>query len=127
MKTDTESSSRMIWVLFLAGPVIWFVHFMAVYVLAEAVCAAGDGGPRLLGLSLLALVTLVATVLAVGAALVFAVRAYRVWRGRTDGSSDWLAGDERNGGLALAGWLLGSVFVVAILFVGLPAAFLDPC
>lgn len=117
----------MIWVLFLAGPVIWIVHFMAVYVLAEAACAAGDGGPRLLGLSILALVTLVATVFAVGAALVLAVRAYQVWRGATGRSSDWLAGDERNAGLALLGWLLGAVFVVAILFVGVPAAFLDPC
>lgn len=127
MKTGTESSSRMIWVFFLAGPVIWIVHFMAVYLLAEAACAAGAGGPRLLGFSLLALVTLVATVLAVGAAGVLAMRAYQIWRGRTDASSDWLAGAERDAGLALLGWLLGAFFVVAILFVGVPAAFLDPC
>lgn len=119
--------SRAVWALFLAGPVIWFGHFMAVYLLAEAACAAGGLDTDLLGLSALSLVTLLVTVAAAVAALVLAGVAHRRWRARTDDPADWLAGDDRNAGLALAGSILGVMFVVAILFVGLPAAFLEPC
>lgn len=117
----------MTWALFLAGPAIWFAHFMAVYLLAEAACAAGGLDAEVLGLSALSLVTLVATALAAAASLVLAGVALRRWRSRTDDPADWLAGDDRNAGLALAGSILGALFVVAILFVGLPAAFLEPC
>lgn len=117
----------MIWVLFLAGPVIWITHFMGVYVLAEAVCAAGGVDVRAFGIPLLSLVTLVATALAVAAVIVLAVRAFRVWRADPGDPPGWLPGGERDAGLALAGWLLGILFAVAILFTGIPAAFLEPC
>lgn len=116
-----------VWVLFVAGPVIWGGHFMAVYLLAEAVCAAGGTDARLLGLRPVSTVTLAATAIAVVMTLVLAVSAYRHWRERRAPASDWLDGDDLNPGLALAGALLGVLFVIAILFVGLPAAFLEPC
>lgn len=126
MNAPTEQADRMIWVLFLAGPVIWIAHFMAVYLLAEAVCAADGTTTRVLGLRPVSLVTLAATAAAVAATSLLAGIAHRRWRDRRE-SPDWLAGDDLNPGLALAGALLGVVFVVAILFVGVPAAFLDPC
>lgn len=119
--------NRLTWLLFLAGPAIWFAHFMAVYLLAEAVCALDGDRTEVLGLRPVALVTLVATAVAVGATLLLAAAAHRRWQGHRDPGSDWLDGDDLNPGLLLAGALLGLVFVAAILFVGLPAAFLDPC
>jgi hypothetical protein len=125
--TNAPASFRAAWLLLLAGPVIWAVHFMAVYLVAEAVCSAGDSTAEVLGLPWLSFVTIAVTVAAAVATLVLAVVAWRHWRLRTDDPSGWIAGDERNAGLALGGFLLGLMFTVAILFVGLPAAFLEPC
>lgn len=127
MSGVSERSSRMIWVLLVAGPVIWFTHFMAVYSLAEAVCAMSPSDQRLLGLQLVSLATLIATALAVFATALYGWFAYRYWRARRSAGFDWLDGDDLNPGLALAGCLLSALFVVAVLFVGVPAAVLDPC
>lgn len=127
MNGHTERHDRMVWVLFLAGPVLWFAHFMAVYLLAETVCAVDGTDTRLLGFRPVSFVTLAATAGAIIATGLLAGRAYRQWQGRRDPTSDWLAGDDLNPGLELAGALLGILFITAILFVGVPAAFLDPC
>jgi heme/copper-type cytochrome/quinol oxidase subunit 3 len=123
--TAADDSHRRVWLLFLAGPVLWFAHFMAVYVLVESGCAAGGTDLELLGLDVMALVTVVATVVAAGVALAVALVALRRWRRADD--ADVLAGGERESGLALAGMLLGFLFVVAILFTGFPAVHLRPC
>jgi hypothetical protein len=125
--TRVPASFRAAWLLLLAGPVLWALHFMAVYLVAEAACSAGDSTAEVLGLPWLSFVTVVATVVAAAATLILSVVAWRYWRARTDDPTGWIAGDERNAGLALGGFLLGLMFTVAILFVGLPAAFLDPC
>ncbi|MBW3645844.1 MAG: hypothetical protein KY441_10110 [Actinobacteria bacterium] len=117
--------------LLIAGPSIWMTHFFAVYLLAEAWCAVGVDA-KVLSLPLLSAVTLLATALAVVAAAVTTLLAYRRWR-RTASTSH--AGDDQSseteGGhdaqIALAGFLLGILFIVAVLFVGMPAVVLDPC
>ena len=123
-----------IWVLFLAGPVIWYLHFWAVYLLAEAVCASGGFESRLLGLRPLSFVTVVATVVAAGAITWFGWRAYRLWRdnaGQATGDHpiEGEAADRRDSerALALGGFLLAVTFFVSVLFVGLPALFLQSC
>lgn len=110
--------------LLLAGPVLWFGHFLAVYVLVESGCAAGGTDVELLGLDVMALVTIVATVVAAAVCLGAGLVASRRWRGSGDGV---LAGGEKESGMALAAMLLGSFFVLAILFTGFPALYLDPC
>lgn len=118
--------------LFLAGPSIWLAHFFLVYLLAEAFCTAG-GNLRILALPVVSAVTLLATALAVGAAAVTTLLAHRRWRRsltpspatHDDLSSETERGHDKD--LALAGVLLGILFIVAILFVGLPAAVLNPC
>ncbi len=117
--------------LFLAGPSIWMAHFFAVYLVAEVLCAVGVDA-EVLSLPLLSAATLLVTALAVVAAAVTTVLAYRRWR-RTvsashvadDQSSETQGGHDAQ--IALAGFLLGILFIVAILFVGMPAAALDPC
>lgn len=119
--------------LLLAGPTIWIAHFMAVYLLAEALCHA-DVDARLLGLPVLATLTLLATVVAVVAMGFTTWRAYRRWRNADVGWNAQSATSTRQPGapehdaeLALAGFLLGVLFLVALLYVGLPALVLDPC
>lgn len=127
MSTRNGQGDRVVWALFMAGPLIWGAHFMSVYLVAEAVCAVGAGNARVLGLQAVSMATLAATVVAGAATLVAARWSYRYWQARRDPGSDWLDGDDQNPGLALAGVLLALVFLAAILFVGVPAAFLAPC
>ncbi len=129
MSAERSSPDRggLVWVLFLAGPVIWFLHFIIVYLMVEAGCAADRYDAELAGLPALSFVTVALTVVATAVALELARRARRMWRARATDPDDWLAGDDRNAGLALAGALLGVMSAAAILFVGVPAVVLQPC
>lgn len=104
------------WATFLGAPVVWFAHFMVVYLALEAGCAADGSGFRFAGVPALSGFTVAATAAAAAGTLFFAHRGYRLWR--SDGEGD---------GLAFAGFLLGLLFFVAVLFVGLPALWLDAC
>lgn len=125
LNTSRKRPSRAIWVVVLAGPVIWYLHFWLVYLLAEAICEAGGFDVRLLGLRPLSFVTVATTAIAAGVTLFFTGRAWRQWRHSGDGTEPAVAESERT--LAFTGVLLGLVFFVSILFIGVPALFLRPC
>jgi hypothetical protein len=130
-----DRSARVIWVVFLAGPVIWFAHFMLVYVVAEAGCTGDGPGLSAFDPPVPTVVTVVATVVAAIACLWCAAWAYRRWRGRareqplgvTDDLSADLEQGDRDGLLALAGFMLSAFSFVAVLLVGLPAFALPAC
>jgi heme/copper-type cytochrome/quinol oxidase subunit 2 len=130
----SENGSRMIWIQLLAGPVIWSVHFILVYMLTEAICRVAGQGFRLAGIHGLTLIVIVLTVLALVATVLFAVRSYRSWRGLSRNhrlkdelqeSSNWFVGPEEF--MYFSGFLLSVLFAVTILMVGIPALFLQPC
>jgi hypothetical protein len=119
----------------LAGPVIWSVHFMLVYLVAEGGCTGDGPGLRLFDPPVPKVVTLAATAVAAFASLACAAWAYRRWRAvrheqeageAADRPSDL---DERDSGgsLAFAGFLLSLLSFVMVLFVGLPALVLPSC
>lgn len=128
-----DRGSRVAWVLLLAGPVIWFAHFMVVYLIAEAGCT-GDG-------ALLdrfdpptpVVATWIATAVAVPAGIAAAVWAWRSWR--ASGQDDDLATDAagptaglgplRTSSLAFIGVVLSVGSVGAILFTAAPALVLS--
>ena len=112
-------------ILFLAGPVIWYHHFWLVYLLAEAICDDGGSEARWLGLRPLSFITVATTAAAAGLVLVLAAWAWRRYRHGGGHSDPAVAESER--ALAFTGALLGLVFFVSILFVGVPALFLQPC
>lgn len=101
----------------LSGPVIWIMHFWVVYLWAEAGCVTPQ---RIMGFSSVAIVTILATVVAVGAIILFGLRTNRAFQ-----QAD-TRGDHRRL-LYYLGLLLSGMSVVATLFVGLPALFLEPC
>ena len=126
--------ARLTWIAFLAGPVIWFAHFMLVYTVAEAGCTGAGAGLRFFDPPVPAITTIVTTPLAAIACLWAAFWAYRRWRGGTDTSAPVTDGgfrgsgdDERGGSLAFAGMLLSLFSVLAVLFVGVSALYLAPC
>ena len=116
--------------MFVGGPVVWFGHFVVVYLVAEAGCTGGGPGLRLFGPPVPRVVTLAATVVAFVACLAVAGWEYRRWRERPrqpeqdEGRHD----DQAAGGaLAFTGLLLALVSGVSVLFVGLPALVLPSC
>ena len=108
-------TSRREWIALLAGPSLWWGHFVGVYLLGEVACELGATGPTVLGLTTLSWVIIGVTVLTLA---VVAVAARMTWtyRRRTD-----------RGYVLDVGIGLDALFAVAILFTGIPAAVLHPC
>lgn len=130
-----DRRARVIWVVFLAGPVIWLTHFMVVYIAAEAGCTGDGPGLEAFDPPVPTNLTIVATVVAALGCLWTAAWAWRRWRHRPRtqpwGVTDDLAADleqvDRDGLLALAGFLLSVLSFVSVLLVGLPAFALPAC
>jgi hypothetical protein len=130
-----DRRSRSIWVALLAGPIIWFAHFMIVYLAVEAGCTGDGPGLTVFDPPVPTVLTLGATVVAAVACVGSALWALRRWRDRDDRSgaamTDDVAADleygDRNGLLSFVGFLLSSLSVAAILMVGLPALVLPAC
>jgi hypothetical protein len=113
--------------LLVAGPVTFITHFMVVYLVGEAGCTGDGPGLEVFDPPVPRIVTLVATALAaVGCAL--ATRwSWGRWRALAGGYGriDVPAGGP--GGTSVvpfAGVLVSAFSGLAVLFVGLPAAFL---
>jgi hypothetical protein len=130
-----DRPARWALAMFVAGPVIWSIHFMLVYLVTEAGCSGDGPGLRLFDPPVPKVVTLAATAAAAAAALGCATWWYRRWQASdhepvVDEATD-LAGDltdhDRGGTLAFTGFLLSLLSVVTILFVGLPALVLPSC
>ena len=132
-----DRRARRIWVVLLGGPVIWFAHFMVVYLVAEAGCTGGGAGLGAFDPPVPRIVTVASTAIAALACAAVAWRGHRLWRALDAGALDdtdrhgegagWGVGRDPGGALAYAGFLLASVFTVAVLFVGVPAPFLSAC
>lgn len=103
---------RWAW-LFLAGPIIWYLYFWVVYLAAEAGCNANSG----------AVVTWVTVGLTGGT--IFAI-AFYTWRAKRIRGL-WDRDNDDANALVKAGFLMGAFFVLATLFVGIPALILQPC
>jgi hypothetical protein len=98
------------WARFLGPPVLWYAHFWLVYLLVEAGCSLGAGDRAWLSVAVT-----VATVVVAGAIGWLALAAVRR-RDRGHRSQ-----------LAWLGGMLGVVFGIATVAVGIPALVLPPC
>jgi len=126
-----DRRARFALAMFVAGPVIWSVHFLLVYLVVEAGCTGDGPGLTLFDPPVPKVVTLAVTAAAVAAALACAGWSWRRWRASgAEPAADEAAGlsdRDRGGTLAFAGFLLSLLSVVTILFVGLPALVLPSC
>jgi hypothetical protein len=130
-----DRRARLALAMFVAGPIIWSVHFLLVYLVTEAGCTGDGPGLTLFDPPVPKVVTLAVTAAAVAAALACAGWSWRRWRASgaepaADEAADLAGGHQdrgRGGTLAFAGFLLSLLSVVTILFVGLPALVLPSC
>lgn len=133
---ERERRHRRLILAALAGPVIWAVHFLLVYLLAELACRTGVLSGSLLGMTLLAWVTLTATLLALVVVGWVGVAAFRDWQHRRGGAETRRSrrldqasriGGSPDGFLVLAGWVLGLLFGAMIVLTAVPILVLAPC
>jgi hypothetical protein len=113
---STSRETMATFAVLLAGPVIWSVHFMVVYLAVEAGCTGDGPGLAVFDPPVPTILTIATTFVAALACLGTAAWGYRRWRAH--------AGD---GSLAFVGFLLSLLGVVSILLVGLPALVLPAC
>ncbi len=78
--TNADQQRRPLWLIFVSGPVIYSVYFLAVYVLGEFGCLAGIQQISLLGLNPVWLGIVVLTVAAVLVMLSIGIVSFRRWR-----------------------------------------------
>lgn len=137
-----DRRARGTWAVFLAGPVVWFSHFMLVYLVAEAGCTGDGHGLDVFDPPVPVVWTVVATVVAVALCAAAAVWARRRWRANgsalddaaeegaesPDAESARVADAEaRSASLAFAGYLLSLFSLLAVLFTAAPALVLWSC
>ena len=128
-----DRRARVIWLVFLAGPMLWFAHFMFVYLVVEAGCTGDGHGLNVFDPPVSDVVTLVATAVAGIACLACAQWAHRGWRAGTPVHEPGESGaaatdlDEHVRAMSFAGFLLALLSFVAVLLAGLPALFLSGC
>jgi hypothetical protein len=101
--------------IFAGGPILWFAHFMFVYVVAEAGCTGEGQGLRAFNPPVPLVVTLATTALFAVAVAAIAIWAFRRWRRGV------------HGGMAFGGLLLSCLSLIAILWVGMPAVLFPGC
>lgn len=126
---STPRRARTAMALFVAGPVIWSVHFMVVYLAVEAGCTGDGPGLDAFDPPVPTVVTHVATVVGALACLGVAALAYRRWRvsRRPAVGEPAMEASDRGGFLAFGALLLALLGFVSVLFVGLPALVLPAC
>jgi hypothetical protein len=118
----------------IAGPLVWTVHFLTLYILTAIACAHGFFHQELLGMRVVPLVGGVVTVVAVALILDGGWLAYRRWRGLpADGAPAPLPPHDANDlasrrrFMAYAGLLLSGLALIATVWETLPILFFATC
>ena len=118
----------------IAGPLVWTVHFLSLYIFTAIACAKGFFDDEILGVRVVQLfgaaVTVVAVVLIVDAMLL----SYSRWRGMPwDGQPGPLPPHDQNDiasrrrFMAYAGFLLSGLALIATIWETLPIVFFATC
>jgi hypothetical protein len=118
----------------IAGPLVWTVHFLTLYILTAIACAHGFFHEEILGIRVVPLVGGAVTVVAVALILDGGWLAYRRWRGMpSDGAPAPLPPHDANDVasrrrfMAYAGLLLSGLALIATVWETLPILFFATC
>jgi len=130
---EVDPRARSAFAVLLAGPVILIVHFLVVYLVAEAGCTGDGQGLDVFDPPVPTIATVVVTAVAAVASCASALWGYRRWRsgGPAEGArppghppADHLADRAPVG---FVGFVLSMLSLVTVLVVGVPALLLEAC
>lgn len=107
----------------VAGAIIWMLHFLVVYLVAEARCSPAFSGFQLAGTPGVTFVTIAATIVGLAAIGFYSWGSWRRWTREQDRAA--VADQERM--LGQLGVITGAIFAVATLSVGAIVLALPPC
>jgi hypothetical protein len=118
----------------IAGPLVWTVHFLSLYVFTAIACAKGFFYEEILGVRVVQLFGAAVTVVAIVLILDALVLSYRRWRGiPADGQPAPLPPHDKNDVasrrrfMAYAGLLLSGLALIATIWETLPLVFFTTC
>jgi hypothetical protein len=118
----------------IAGPLVWTVHFLSLYVFTAIACAKGFFYDEILGVRVVQLFGAAVTVVAIVLILDALVLSYRRWRGiPADGQPAPLPPHDKNDVasrrrfMAYAGLLLSGLALIATIWETLPLVFFTTC
>jgi hypothetical protein len=118
----------------IAGPLVWTVHFLMLYILTAIACAHGFFDQEILGVRVVPLFGGAVTAVAVALILDAVVLAYRRWRAMpSDGEPAPLPPHDANDVasrrrfMAYAGFLLSGLALIATVWQTLPILFFATC
>jgi hypothetical protein len=122
---NANLSAGTLWFRFLAGPVIYFIYFVAAWVLAEFGCLAGLGQVKFLGVNPIYAGVLAFTLIAALLTLYVGVTSYRQWRALRQAAA------QANGGapgfMLFVGIWFDAIFGVVILLTAVPMLLGSAC
>ena len=118
----------------IAGPLVWTVHFLTLYIFTAIACAHGFFDHEIFGVRVVPLAGGAVTLVAVALILDALLLSYRRWRGKpSDGEPAPLPPHDRNDVasrrrfMAYAGFLLSGLALIATIWETLPLVFFASC
>ena len=128
IKAETTFRPGMLrrWLAFVGGGLAWTFHLLTIYVIGEFGCVSGFDRTMYLGISGVAWLLIIVSVLALLPAIVAGVVCYV--DARQDRKQAEPGHDEGERYLSSFGWPLNALFVLIILIESLPVfAYLKGC
>lgn len=105
--------------LLLGGLLVWIADFVVVYVFAAVACAKGFADASLLGLPIVTLVTLLASLIAGVVTVVIVRRGYRLQAA--------VEMDEHTRFIGFVTFACGALALVALVLLVMPAMVMSAC
>ena len=124
--TRTISSVSLL-VSLLAGPIVWFAHFVLVWGVVEFGCRINFVNMEIVSPTSIRQFVIVATIIALLAVVIGEALAYRhLTAERREVSSGW-AFEDRHRFLTIDAMILNAFFLFSIVATAMPAFFLTVC
>ena len=116
----------------IAGPLIWSVHFLAIYIFTAIACARGFFDAEILGIRIVPLVGSALSLIAIALIADALYVSWRRWRGDGAGGAPPppYGGNDRASRqrfIAYAGLLLSGIALIATVWQTLPVYFFASC
>ncbi|MCB0060666.1 MAG: hypothetical protein KDE19_01070 [Caldilineaceae bacterium] len=137
-ESHIQENRRVLWQGLLAGPVIYALYFITVYLIAEAACHQDFLGGTVSGLPLLSVVVLIITLAAAFCTFISGLSNFQRWRRQqarpAQPTADVSEVEYETANpetsltfMAFGGLLLSILFTTMILYTGIPTLVLQVC